>query len=163
MTPYPYRPSDTFIAHSYPAFIYGGPQVKLDSSAFVADPELIQALEKHSTAISCDADRVLFNQGDHPQGLYILDQGETTISMASSAGEQLMSIQAHAGSLLGLPGLIGNEPYTLTAIARNGSRLSFVPRDEFTSLMRADPLLALKMLQVIAAELRSARQALSNR
>jgi len=162
MTPYPYRLSDTFIAHSYPAFIYGGPQVKLDSSAFVADPELIQALEKHSTAISCDADRVLFNQGDHPQGLYILDQGETTISMASSAGEQLMSIQAHAGSLLGLPGLIGNEPYTLTAIARNGARLSFVPRDEFTSLMRADPLLALKMLQVMAAELRSARQALAN-
>ena len=136
--------------------------MKLDSSAFVADLELIQALEKHSTAISCDADRILFNQGDHPQGLYILDQGETTISMASSAGEQLMSIQAHAGSLLGLPGLIGNEPYTLTAIARNGARLSFVPRDEFTSLMRADPLLALKMLQVMAAELRSARQALAN-
>jgi CRP-like cAMP-binding protein len=136
--------------------------VKLDPSAFVADPELIQALEKHSTAISCDADRVLFNQGDHPQGLYILDQGETTLSMASPAGEQLMSIQAHAGSLLGLPGLLGDEPYTLTAIARNGARLSFVPRDEFTSLMRADPPLALKMLQVLAAELRSARRALAN-
>ena len=136
--------------------------MKLDPSAFVADPELIQALEKHSTAISCDADRVLFNQGDHPQGLYILDQGETTISMVSSTGEQLMSIQAHAGSLLGLPGLIGDEPYTLTAIARNGARLSFVPRDEFTSLMSADPLLAIKMLQVLAAELRSARRALSN-
>ena len=136
--------------------------MKLDSSAFVADPELIQALEKHSTAITCDADRILFNQGDHPQGLYILDQGETTISMASPTGEQLMSIQAHAGSLLGLPGLIGNEPYTLTAIARNGARLSFVPRDEFTSLMSADPHLALKMLQVMAAELRTARHALSN-
>jgi CRP-like cAMP-binding protein len=136
--------------------------VKLDPSAFVADPELIQALEKHSTAITCDADRVLFNQGDHPQGLYILDQGETTLTMASPAGEHLMSIQAHAGSLLGLPGLIGNEPYTLTAIARNGARLSFVPRDEFASLMSADPLLSLKMLQVLAAELRSARRALSN-
>jgi CRP-like cAMP-binding protein len=137
--------------------------VKLDPSAFVADPELIQALEKHSTAISCGGDRVLFNQGDHPQGLYILDQGETTLTMATPTGEQLMSIQASAGSLLGLPGLIGNEPYTLTAIARNGARLSFVPRDEFTSLMRADPLLSLKMLQVLAAELRSARQALANR
>jgi CRP-like cAMP-binding protein len=137
--------------------------VKLDPSAFVADPELIQALEKHSTAISCDADRVLFNQGDHPQGLYILDHGETTITMASPTGEQLMSIQAHAGSLLGLPGLIGDEPYTLTAIARNGARLSFVPRDEFTSLMRADPPLALKMLQVLSAELRSARRALANK
>jgi CRP-like cAMP-binding protein len=137
--------------------------VKLDPSAFVADPELIQALEKHSTAISCDADRVLFNQGDHPQGLFILDHGETTITMASPTGEQLMSIQAHAGSLLGLPGLIGDEPYTLTAIARNGARLSFVPRDEFTSLMRAYPPLALKMLQVLGAELRSARRALANK
>ena len=137
--------------------------MKLDPSAFVADPELIQALEKHSTPFSCDTDHVLFNQGDHPKGLYILDKGETTITMASPKGEQLMSIQARAGSLLGLPGLIGNEPYTLTAIARNGARLSFVPRDEFTSLMRADPLLSLKMLQVLAAELRSARQVLSNR
>jgi CRP-like cAMP-binding protein len=128
--------------------------MKLDPSAFVADPELIQALKKRSTAIACDADRVLFNQGDHPKGLYILDQGETTITMASSAGQQLISIQAPAGSLLGLPGLIGNEPYTLTA--------SFVPRDEFTSLMRTDPLLSLKMLQVLAAEVRSARRALSN-
>ena len=123
---------------------------------------MIQALEKHSTAISCGGDRVLFNQGDHPQGLYILDQGETTLTMESPAGEQLMSIQAHAGSLLGLPGLIGDEPYTLTAIARNGARLSFVPRDEFTSLMNADPMLSLKMLQVLAAELRSARRALAN-
>jgi CRP-like cAMP-binding protein len=137
--------------------------VKLDPSAFVADPELIQALEKHSTAITCDADRVLFNQGDNPQGLYILDKGETTITMASPNGEQLMSIQAYAGSLLGLPGLIGNEPYTLTAIARSGARLSYVPRDEFNSIMRAEPLLSLKMLQVLAAELRSARQVLSNR
>ena len=136
--------------------------MKLDPFAFVADPELIQALKKRSTAIACDADRVLFNQGDHPKGLYILDQGETTLTMASPRGEQLMSIQVPAGSLLGLPGLIGNEPYTLTAIARNGARLSFVPRDEFTSLMRADPLLALKMLQVMAAEVSSARRALAN-
>jgi CRP-like cAMP-binding protein len=136
--------------------------VKLDPSAFVADPELIQALEKHSTAISCGKDRVLFNQGEIPAGLYILNQGETTLTMTSPTGEQLMSTQAPAGSLLGLPGLIGNEPYTLTAIARNGARLSFISRDEVTSLMRTDPLLALKMLQVLAAEVRSARRALSN-
>ncbi|MFY9852292.1 MAG: cyclic nucleotide-binding domain-containing protein [Terracidiphilus sp.] len=136
--------------------------MKLDPSAFVADPELIQALEKHSTAISCGADRVLFSQGDNPQGLYIIDQGETTLTMTSPTGEQLVSVQATAGSLLGLPGLIGNEPYSLTAIARNGARLSFIPRDEVTSLMRNTPPLALKMLQVLAAEVRSARSALSN-
>jgi CRP-like cAMP-binding protein len=74
----------------------------------------------------------------------------------------LVSIQASAGSLLGLPGLIGNEPYSLTAVARNGARLSFIPREEVTSLMRSAPSLALKMLQVLAAEVRSARHAMSN-
>ena len=137
--------------------------MKLDPSAFIADPELIQALEKRSTVISCGGDRVLFSQGDNPQGLYILDQGETILTMTSPSGQQVMQIEAPAGSLLGLPGLIGDEPYTLTAIARDGARLSFVPRDEFTSLMQSSPLLALKILEVLAAEVRSARRAMSNR
>jgi CRP-like cAMP-binding protein len=123
---------------------------------------LIRALEERSTAISCGGDRVLFHQGDVPTGLYILDQGETTLTMASPTGEQVMSVQAHANSLLGLPGLIGNEPYTLTAIARDGAKLSFITRDDFTSLMQADPRIGIKILQVLAAEVRSARSALSS-
>jgi CRP-like cAMP-binding protein len=137
--------------------------MKLESSAFVADPELIQALEEHSTTISCSDDRVLFNQGDSPQGLYIVDQGEITLTMDSPSGQEVMKIKAHPGSLLGLPGLIGNGPYTLSAVAHDGAKVSFVPRDEFTGLMQADAQLSLKILQVLAAELRSARQVLANR
>ena len=137
--------------------------MKLDPSAFVADPELIQALEKHSTAISCGKDRVLFNQGEIPAGLYILNQGETTLIMTSPTGEQLMSTQAPAGSLLGLPGLIGNEPYTLTAIARNGAQLSFISRDDYAALMQSNPMLPLKILRVLAAEVHSARNAMLHR
>lgn len=136
--------------------------MKLDSSAFVAAPELIEALEKRSTAIRCDEDRVLFNQGETPQGLYILNRGEITLTMTSPRGEKVMQFPARVGSLLGLPGLISDEPYTLTAFARNGAQLSFVARDEFTSLMQDDPQLALKILVVLAAEVRSARHALSD-
>jgi CRP-like cAMP-binding protein len=135
--------------------------VKLDPSAFVADPDLILTLEKGSTAISCDGDRVLFRQGEIPDGLYILNCGELALTMTSPSGEQVMQMQVSAGSLLGLPGLISGEPYTLTAIARNGAHLSFVSRDNFTSLMQTNPLMALKILEVLAAEVRSARHALS--
>ena len=134
--------------------------MKLDPSAFVAEPELIQALVSQSSCMTCAEDQVLFRQGDAPTGLYILHQGEVTLLMASPAGEEVMSIQAATGSLLGLPGLIGNEPYTLTAIARNGARLCFISRDAFTGLMRTDPLMSLKVLKVLAAEVRSARQAI---
>ena len=136
--------------------------MKLDPSAFVAAPELIQALEKHSTSISCREERKLFTQGDIPIGLFIVNEGETTLTMTSAKGEPVVQVQATAGSLLGLPGLVGNQPYTLTAIACNGARLSFVSREEFASLMQTDSRLALKILEVLAAEVRSARYALSN-
>lgn len=136
--------------------------MKLDPSAFVADPDLILTLEKGSEPISCDGDCVLFRQGEIPAGLYILNQGELALTMASPSGEPVMQMQAAAGSLLGLPGVISGEPYTLTAIARNGARLSFVSRDDFTNLMQTNPLMALKMLEVLAAEVRSARHALSS-
>ena len=136
--------------------------MKLDPSAFVAVPELIQALDRYSSAIKCGEDRVLFHQGDAPAGLYILNTGDATLSMTSLSGDSVVSIQAAAGSLLGLPSLIGNQPYTLTAIAHNGARLSYVTRDDFTMLMQAEPFLSLKILQVLAAEVRSARQALAD-
>jgi CRP-like cAMP-binding protein len=136
--------------------------VKLDPSAFVADPELILTLENRSTTISCGGDRVLFRQGEVPDGLYILNRGELALTMTSPSGEPVMQMQAAAGSLLGLPGVISGEPYTLTAVACNGARLSFVSRDDFTNLMQTNPLMALKMLEVLAAEVRSARHALSS-
>jgi CRP-like cAMP-binding protein len=147
-----------FIPRFYPWRL----QVNLDPSAFVADPDLILTLEKGSSPISCGGDRVLFRQGEIPVGLYILNRGELTLTMTSPGGEQVIQMQASAGSLLGLPGLISGEPYTLTAIARSGASLSFVSRDDFTSLMQTNPRMALKMLEVLAAEVRSARHALSS-
>jgi CRP-like cAMP-binding protein len=137
--------------------------VNLDPSAFVADPDLFQALQRQSTPISCAEDRVLFRQGDAPNGLFILKTGEATLTMNSPAGKQIMSIRAAAGSLLGLPGLIGSEPYTLTAIALAGAHIGFLTRDSFTALMRTDPFLSLKVLKVLAAEVRSARNAILQR
>lgn len=137
--------------------------MKLDPAAFLADPELILGLEQLSTSISCREERVLFRQGEAPSGLFILKSGEATLNMDSPLGDQLMSIQAAPGSVLGLPGLIGNEPYTLTAVAHPGAQLSFIARDDFINLMRTDMLLSLKVLQILAAEVRSARRALRDR
>ncbi|MGD0628314.1 MAG: cyclic nucleotide-binding domain-containing protein [Terracidiphilus sp.] len=137
--------------------------MNLDPSAFVADPSLVQALEKQAVPIPCAEDRVLFSQGDDPVGLYVLKSGQVTLTMKSPAGKELVTIQAADGSLLGLPGLIGNEPYTLSAIAHAGAELNFVTRDTFADLMRTDPMLALKVLQVLAAEVRSARNAMLQR
>ncbi len=117
--------------------------MNLDPSAFLGDPELIQALEKRSTPILCDAERVLFRQGDAPAGLYILHKGEATLTMRTWSGESVISLQTTAGSILGLPALIANEPYSLTAIAHSGAQFSFVSRDRLRRPHASQPAPAL--------------------
>lgn len=135
--------------------------MNLDSSAFVADPELIEALEKRSAPIACEEDRVLFRQGELPSGLFILRNGKVTLTMQAPSGEVVMCIPAAAGSVLGLPGLIGSQPYTLAAKALKGAELSFVTREDFSHMMLTEPSLSVRVLRVLAAEVRTARHALS--
>lgn len=135
--------------------------MNLDPSAFVADKELLDALEQRSMPIACDQDRILFRQGDAPTGLYSLRSGSATLTMASHTGEILLRVQVGPGALLGLPGVVGGQPYSLTARVQKGAVLGFVSRKEFSDLMLSNPALSLKLLSVLAAEVRSARNALS--
>lgn len=136
--------------------------LKAATSAFVGDPELIEFLEKRATPVCCEDSRILFRQGEAPVGLYILRKGEAMLNMTSGGGEGVMCLHAGPGSLLGLPGVLGNMPYTLTASAQAGAELSFISREAFSELLIAEPHLSLKLLQVLAAEVRSARQSMSD-
>ncbi len=78
-----------------PRFLPWRPQVNLDPTAFLGDPELIQALEQQSAPILCEQDRILFRQGDSPSGLYILHKGEATLTMRTWAGESVISSPNH--------------------------------------------------------------------
>lgn len=134
----------------------------MNQDSFHANRKLIEALNEGSQSISCSENRVLFSQGDAPTGLYIIESGKTALVMKSESGSAVMRLHAGAGSLLGLPAVIGNEPYSLTATADKGSEIKFVTRDGFEKVIRAEPSLYPYVLQVLAAEVRSARRTISN-
>jgi CRP-like cAMP-binding protein len=132
----------------------------MNQNSFAADRRLILALERLSHPIHYDDGRILFSQGDAPTGLYIVERGKAELVMISEAGKVVMRLHAGAGSLLGLPAIIGNKPYSLTAVAGKGSEVRFVPRDGFEDMLQAEPSLYPYVLQVFAAEVRAARNAL---
>ncbi len=132
----------------------------LDPTAFRAEPDLISALCERATPVLCDGECILFHQDDPAVGLYILHEGRVTLSMTSEQGLPILSTEARDGSLLGLPGLVSNQPYSLTAVAHPGARISFLSRADFNSLMQSNSTLAFKILRILAAEVRSARHAL---
>ncbi len=136
------------------------PHVLLDPDAFLADPVLLRALAGRATPVPCASDGVLFRQDEPSVGVFILHDGTITLSMMSPDGHSLFAVQAKPGSILGLPGAISNQPYTLSAIARAGAKVSFVSNTDLTALMQTDPALSLKLLEILAAEVRSARKAI---
>jgi hypothetical protein len=135
------------------------PSVK--QSPFTADHELIQAVEKRSQPIFCSEDCVLFCQGDAANGLYFLRGGAATLTLKSDSGGVAMCFEVYGGSLLGLPPIIGNVPYSLAATAQQGSIVRYVTREDFEDLLREEPSLAISVFQVVAAEIAAARKALS--
>jgi CRP-like cAMP-binding protein len=121
----------------------------------------MQALDKRSQPVSCDQGRILCTQGEAPKGLYIIRSGEAALMMQSPSGEIIFPLRAPAGSLLGLPAVIGNEPYSLSAMVRKDSDVRFVSRNDYLELIKTAPSLYPSVLQVLAAELRAARLAFS--
>lgn len=135
--------------------------MKLDSSAFVADKHLLEALEKCSSPIACRKNLELFMQCAPPIGVFILRQGQVHLSMASQTGGIVLRIAALPGSVLGLPGVMSNQPYSLTARASRGARLGFVTREDFSRILLETPELSMHVLRILAAEVRSVRSVLA--
>jgi len=131
------------------------------SSAFVADPELIEALQMRAKPAALGPGGVLFREGEAPTGVFIVRKGSATLT-SQSDGDAVLSVQAGAGSLLGLPAAIGGKPYTLTAQASDGGEFDVVSREDFVQLMQTEAQLSFRVLQVLAAEVRFAREALSH-
>jgi len=138
----------------------GRPFAQIDPSSFVADPELVRAIERHAVRVPCEADRILFQQDDPAEGAYIVYKGSVTLTMTAQDGRPLFAVQTVPGSVVGLPGAISNRPYSLSAKALAGAEISFISCADLNALMHAEPLLSLKMLELLAAEVRAARKAL---
>ena len=129
------------------------------SSAFIADPELTKELERLFKPIALGSDRILFHQGDAPTAVFLLRKGAVTLTRQFD-DEAILSVQVSAGSLLGLPAVIGAKPYSLSAQAMEGAELSLVTREDFVDLMQTAPLLSFQVLKVLAEEVRFARESL---
>ena len=83
------------------------------------------------------------------------------MTLENDGGAQVASVPMAPGSILGLPALVSDKAYSMTAVAKSGATVGFLTRDDFSALMFTEPSLAFMILRVLAAEVRSVRVALS--
>jgi CRP-like cAMP-binding protein len=126
----------------------------------VLDGALALEVAKRARFFALPADLDLFREGDAPKGIYFLRKGNVELTI-QSAGRVVMFARAEAGSLLGLPSTVSNGPYSMTATACLGAEIGHLSCEDFLELIASRPELSLEVVQILAAELRSVRQALA--
>lgn len=98
----------------------------------------------------------LFQEGDLPVGVYLVETGTVELYLADQDARKLGRTAA-PGSVLGLPACVSEKPYSLTAEVTSPAKLSFVSQKELQSCLRNNPMICFQILQVIAEELQRIR------
>jgi CRP/FNR family transcriptional regulator len=98
---------------------------------------------------------LIFSEGDACPGLWVIESGLVKIFKSSASGrEQVLAIDGPGHTIAELPVFDGGS-YPASALAVRESVLLFVSRQDFQSLCLAHPSVALKMLRMVGARLRS--------
>jgi CRP/FNR family transcriptional regulator len=94
---------------------------------------------------------ILFNEGDEPEGLHILDSGRAKMFGSTSRGKTFITKIVNAGELLGLNAVILGKPYLLSAEAMEPSRVSYVLREDFLNFLKKSPDASKQVIEQLSA------------
>lgn len=116
-------------------------------------------MEKGAKIIASSGNGIIFRQDTEPETVYYLKTGEIVLTM-ETGGKSIMAVRVLAGSLLGLPAVMGDKPYSLTAIAVGQVEVLRISCDDFKQMIVQEEL-CFDVVRILASEVHSARVALA--
>ena len=122
-----------------------------------SQPELARALEQLGTAQLSPRGTILFQQGQRPNGLFVVRKGKVRLSRTEADG-QCSARTVGAGHILGLLATVSDQPYLKTAEAVEDSELFSVERSRVMSLLDRHTDYWLQAVSVIKDEMKLIRK-----
>ena len=99
---------------------------------------------------------ILFNEGDHVNGVFCIKDGVCKVSKMSENGRDQVIKLIKKGDLLGERSLITGGPANLTARALNDMEICFIPKEEIVRDLKRNNNFTMSMLKDLAESLRNA-------
>ena len=99
---------------------------------------------------------VLFEEGEHINGIFCIKDGVCKVSKMSDNGRDQIVNLVRKGDLLGERSLINDEASNLKAIAVNDMEVCFIPKEEVVRDLDENPKFTMDILKNMAASLKSA-------
>ena len=96
----------------------------------------------------------IFAKGDAGTCLFAVCSGTVQVTTASAAGKSAVFSHLREGEILGEIALLDGQPRTADAVAFTDCKLMIIERRDFIPLLRSDPEIAIKLMEVLCARLR---------
>ncbi|MCA9972358.1 MAG: cyclic nucleotide-binding domain-containing protein [Anaerolineales bacterium] len=109
----------------------------------------VNMFKYETNVMTVDPGTVIFEAGDAPDFMYVVQGGEVEIKV----GEQVIEV-IKAGGIFGEMALVDPEPRTASAVARTECTLVPLNEAQFTRHIHATPFFALQVMRIITARLR---------
>lgn len=97
---------------------------------------------------------VIFDEGEHINGVYCIRDGVCKVSKMSSNGKDQILKLIKKGDLIGERSLVSNEASNLKAVAVNDVEVCFIPKEEIIKDLRNNPKFTMSVLNDLAAALK---------
>ena len=99
---------------------------------------------------------VIFDEGDHLNGVFCISDGICKVSKMSSNGRDQIIHLVQKGDILGERSLVSDEVANLKATAINDMEVCFIPREEIIKDLEKNPEFSMNVLKDLASSLKSA-------
>jgi len=120
------------------------------------DPHELARLATISRETKLANGEVLFNQGDESDGLYLIENGLIRIYLTAEDSREATINLLEDGEGIGEMSLLDGLPRSAGAAALTDTRLIFIPREAFLSLLDGSPRMARQIILTLCERLRSA-------
>ncbi len=106
--------------------------------------------------------QTIFHEGQHPSGLYCINQGKVKLYKTSYEGKEQIVRLCKQGEVMGYRALISDKPYSASAATLEESLVCQIPREEFFNQIEKNPKVALNLIRTLSQELRNAEKRMMN-
>jgi CRP/FNR family transcriptional regulator len=125
--------------------------------ALLGSPLLANLAEEHRDLLlsaarpkSVDKGQVLFNEGDHSEGFYVVSEGSLKLVRYTMQGKEMLVHLVRPGQTFAEASLFGPQTYPASAVALEPSRVWLWPRDKLIYLITCTPELALSLIMSVS-------------
>jgi CRP/FNR family cyclic AMP-dependent transcriptional regulator len=113
-------------------------------------PPALQKLNEIKSTAVYPKSTMLFIEGQHPRGVFVLCEGKAKLFTSASDGKTIITKISEAGDVLGLNATISNRPYEVTAEMMEPGQANFIARDALLQFLRQHGEVALRVAEQLS-------------